>query len=51
MNVAAIKQVTPYVRFLYRAIQEKRHPSTPGFSLPAGDGPAADGTASSSTPA
>ena len=26
MNVAAIKQVTPYVRFLIRAMQEKRKP-------------------------
>jgi sulfatase maturation enzyme AslB (radical SAM superfamily) len=42
MNVAAIKQVTPYVRFLYRAIQEKRRPSA--IAVPPVDGAPASTT-------
>jgi sulfatase maturation enzyme AslB (radical SAM superfamily) len=34
MNVSAVKQVVPYVKFLYRASREKRNPSRPAV-LPA----------------
>jgi len=32
MNVSAVKQVVPYVKFLVRASREKRHPSTSALS-------------------
>jgi len=34
MNVSAVKQVVPYVKFLYRASKEKRRRSAPAASTP-----------------